>query len=114
MPFTDGGGGLEEAAAEAALEAEALALEAKAEAEQRAVMAESKVAELEVALAAFEAKGDDLLPTPGGFRSAASLLALFGEESRAAPSLRVFEVEALGASVVGHASIAQRSALLSP
>jgi hypothetical protein len=47
----DGGGGLEEAAAEAALEAEAVALEGKAQAEQRAAEADAKVKELEAQLA---------------------------------------------------------------
>jgi hypothetical protein len=55
----EAGGGLEEAAADAALEAEALALEAKAQADQRATVAESRVVELEEKIAALEAAAGD-------------------------------------------------------
>jgi uncharacterized small protein (DUF1192 family) len=56
------GGGLEQAAADAALEAEAAALEAKAEAEQRAEAAEAKVAELTQRLT--DLAGSQVAPLP--------------------------------------------------
>jgi len=52
-----GGGGLEAAAAEAALEAESRALEAQAEAEQRARAAEARAKQLERELDAVRGKG---------------------------------------------------------
>lgn len=54
-----GGGGLERAAAEAALQAESAALEAKAAAELRAEQAEARAAELGKKLEALEARASD-------------------------------------------------------
>lgn len=56
----DGGGGLEAAAAEAAMEAEARALEAAAEAEQRAAEAETQKRDLEAKVAELQAEADKI------------------------------------------------------